>query len=66
MTYTVEVDTDLCMSSRECVRVAPDAFEIDEEEMVSRPTPAAATTGPALLRKAVSACPVNAIAARPD
>lgn len=64
MPHAVEVDSDICICSRECVRVAPDAFEIDEDEMVSKPTATAADADPAVLHQAVSACPVGAISVR--
>ncbi|MCU1432680.1 MAG: 4Fe-4S single cluster domain [Actinotalea sp.] len=64
MSYIVEIDADTCMCSRECVRVAPGAFIIDEDEMVARPTPAAASLEEAVVRRAVASCPVGAISAR--
>ena len=63
---TVEVDDGICMAAGECVRVAPDVFVIDEEEMVATTTPAVVGARPELLRRAAKACPVSAISVRPS
>lgn len=63
---TVEVDDGVCMAAGECVRVAPDVFVIDEEEMVATTTDAVAGASPDLLRRAAQACPVRAISVRPS
>lgn len=61
MTVRVAVDPDLCIGSAECVRIAPDAFRIDEARGVSEPTDLAATADAALLAEAERSCPTRAI-----
>ena len=60
----VTVDPDLCIGSGDCVRLLPDAFAIDESQGVAVPLAGAATTDPALLVKAASGCPTQAIRVR--
>lgn len=57
----VTIDPDLCIGSSECVRLVPEAFELDEEAGVSRPLPAAVWTDPDRLRTAAATCPTGAI-----
>jgi ferredoxin len=54
-------DPDLCIGSGECIRLVPEAFELDEEAGVSHPLPAAARTDPERLRATAAACPTGAI-----
>lgn len=62
MRLDVHVDPELCIGSGECVRLLPDAFQIDESLGVSVPLPAAETADPGLLLRARSNCPTHAIA----
>lgn len=64
MTEPVTVDPDLCIGAAECVRIAPTAFRIDEDENVSRPLTDAAATPLERLVDAARNCPTNAIAVR--
>jgi ferredoxin len=57
----VKVDPDLCVGTAECVRLAPRAFEIDEDRGVSVPRSGAATTDLAVLQEAAFSCPTRAI-----
>ena len=57
----VTVDPELCVGTAECVRLAPQAFEIDEDRGVSVPRSGAATTDLAVLREAAFSCPTRAI-----
>ncbi len=57
----VTVDPDLCIGSAECVRILPDAFQIDESRGVSVPQPAASSADLRLLAEAVRSCPSGAI-----
>lgn len=57
----VTVDPELCVGTAECVRLAPQAFEIDEDRGVSVPQPAAAETDLEILREAAFNCPTRAI-----
>lgn len=55
------VDSELCVGTAECVRLAPQAFEIDEDRGVSVPRSGAATTELDILREAAFNCPTRAI-----
>ena len=57
----VTVDRDLCIGSAECVRILPDAFQIDEALGVSVPQPAARSADLGLLAEAVRSCPTGAL-----
>ena len=57
----VTVDPELCVGTAECVRLAPQAFEIDEDRGVSVPRSGAATTELAVLQEAAFNCPTRAI-----
>lgn len=57
----VTVDPDLCIGSAECVRILPDAFQIDESRGVSVPQPAARSADLALLAESVRSCPTGAL-----
>lgn len=57
----VTVDPDLCIGSAECVRILPDAFQIDESRGVSVPQPAARLADLELLAEAVRSCPTGAL-----
>ena len=55
------IDPDLCIGSGECVRVAPAAFQLSEEEGIAVPQPGAAAEDPAQLVLAARNCPTRAI-----
>jgi ferredoxin len=57
----VTVDPELCVGTAECVRLAPQAFEIDEHRGVSVPRSGAATTDVEILKAAAFNCPTRAI-----
>ena len=61
MAVDVTVDPELCMGSGDCVRIAPAAFNLDEDAGISRPTPGAATTALDVLDEAARSCPTQAI-----
>lgn len=60
----VEIDRDLCVGFGDCVDAAPEAFELDDEEIAVFTTPEE-TSREELLR-ACRACPVDAITARDE
>lgn len=60
----VRVDADLCIGTGECVRIAPEAFRIDEARGVSVPRPGAARADRTLLEEAAFSCPTRAISLR--
>lgn len=57
----VIVDPELCVGTADCVRLAPQAFEIDEDRGVSVPQSGAATTDLDILKEAAFNCPTRAI-----
>ena len=57
----VTVDPELCVGTADCVRLAPQAFEIDEDRGVSVPRSGAATTDLDILQEAAFNCPTRAI-----
>jgi ferredoxin len=62
----VIVDPDVCVGSGDCALVAPEAFEVDEDEGVARVRSGAASTSPDLLRRAAYECPTGAITVDDD
>lgn len=62
----VTVDADLCVGTAECVRLAPDAFHLDDNDDIATVTPAAATTPSAQLHRAAYECPTGAITVDED
>jgi ferredoxin len=64
MLERVAIDPDLCIGSGECVRLAPEAFVLDEDLGVSLPLPPADRLDEERLAGIVGACPTAAIAVR--
>lgn len=62
----VTVDTDLCVGSGDCARIAPAAFEVDEAEGLSVVQPGAADTPVSQLQDAAYQCPTGAITVEDD
>ena len=56
----VRVDPDLCVGSGDCARVAPTAFEVDDEGLAVV-LEGARTTDRSKLQDAVRECPTGAI-----
>jgi ferredoxin len=61
MTIEVSVDPDLCIGSGDCVRIAPQAFQIDEAAGVSVPLPGAGDVDVEVLLRAARTCPTQSI-----
>lgn len=61
MATHVYVDADLCAGMAECVRIAPQAFQIDESRGVSVPLPEAGATQLDLLMTVARECPTTAV-----
>jgi ferredoxin len=59
MTYRIIVNRELCESNAECVSLAPEVFELDEEDLCVVVDPEGAKSKRILL--AARACPVDAI-----
>lgn len=57
----VTVDPELCIGTGDCVRLAPNAFQIDESRGVSVPQAGVATTDDDVLEEAAFNCPTRAI-----
>lgn len=60
----VEIDRDLCVGFGDCVDVAPQAFELDDEEIAVFTAPE--DTSREELLRACRSCPVDAITARDE
>jgi ferredoxin len=60
----VTVDRDTCVGTASCVGIAPGVFELDEEYKSVVIDPAGADDE--ALRRAVEACPVQAISIEED
>lgn len=58
----IEIDTDLCVGFGDCVDVAPEAFELDEDGIAFLTAPDSVDR--AALLDACRSCPVDAIIAR--
>ena len=63
MSYSAFVDPDICISSGNCVRRAPDAFVFNEDD-VAEATPEAAALADDLLVQIAKGCPVGAVRLR--
>jgi ferredoxin len=59
MTIEIDVDRDLCIGSGTCVRLAPGAFALDDDEIAT--VQDAHAVGVDKLRLAAEACPTSAI-----
>jgi len=57
---TVEIDRTLCIGSGSCVALAPEVFEIDEQNLVSFPENPP-DIDPDRLKEACAICPVDAL-----
>lgn len=58
----VEIDTKLCNGYGNCVMIAPDVFDLDEETLIAVVDGSAADAAPEqMLREAESDCPARAI-----
>lgn len=60
----LEIDRDLCVGFGDCVDVAPEAFELDDENVAVFTAPE--DTPREELLRACRACPVDAITARDE
>jgi ferredoxin len=60
MSYRIDVDRDVCMSSGKCVADAPGLFRFDDEEIAER-VPDAAEPGDARALDLARACPSGAL-----
>lgn len=60
----VEIDRDLCVGFGDCVDAAPDAFELDGEDVAVFTRPE--EVGRECLLEACRACPVDAITAHDE
>lgn len=57
---TVRIDRELCIGSGNCVKVAPDLFELDDETIASF-APGADSVPRAKILDACEVCPVQAL-----
>ena len=58
----VQVEPGLCEANGRCVTVLPEVFSLDEDDVlhIAGPGP---EVDPELIRRAVAACPLNALSA---
>lgn len=61
MTARVTIDETRCVGSGDCARIAPDAFEVDDDEGLARVQAGAAHVDRATLERAARECPTGAI-----
>ncbi|MCL2543854.1 MAG: ferredoxin [Nocardioidaceae bacterium] len=61
MTLKIKVDFDLCESNAMCEALAPDIFELDDDDMLQVDTDVVTDENEARVRQAAAACPRNAI-----
>lgn len=57
----IKVDFDLCESNALCEAVAPDVFELDDEDYLQLKTDQTTDENADAVRRAVAACPRAAI-----
>lgn len=57
---TVNIDRDACIGSGNCIKVAPELFELDDESIVVFAR-TAADAARALVLEACAVCPVEAL-----
>lgn len=55
------VDRDLCEANAVCCGIAPEVFELDDDEELVIKVPSPGPDQLALVRKAVDRCPRNAL-----
>ncbi|HEX3750307.1 MAG TPA: ferredoxin [Streptosporangiaceae bacterium] len=60
MTYRVEIDSDVCISSGMCVSEAPDLFRFDEDD-IAEMIPGGPTLPDAALLRLARTCPSGAL-----
>jgi ferredoxin len=65
-TMKITVDFDLCESNALCESLAPDVFELDDEDFLQLRTEETTPENLAAVRRAVQACPRAAISLEGD
>ncbi|HJQ04871.1 MAG TPA: ferredoxin [Nocardioides sp.] len=61
MTLKIKVDFDLCESNAMCEALAPDVFELDDDDFLQLNTDEVTSENEQRVRQAAAACPRNAI-----
>ncbi len=61
MSIRITIDEDLCVGSGDCARIAPDAFEVNEEAGLAVVRSGTSDLPLALLEDAAYQCPTGAI-----
>jgi ferredoxin len=61
MTLKIKVDFDLCESNAMCEALAPDVFELDDDDFLQLNTDVVTDENEQRVRQAAAACPRNAI-----
>jgi ferredoxin len=62
----IKVDFDLCESNALCESLAPEVFELDDDDFLQLKTEETTTDNLAAVRRAVQACPRAAISIEGD
>ena len=57
---TIKIDRSTCIATKNCIRVSPEVFELDEEKICSFVTPTNEVEKEIII-EACSVCPVNAL-----
>jgi ferredoxin len=57
----LRVDRDLCEANGVCTGIAPDVFDLDDEDELQILQPSPATQALASVEQAVASCPKNAL-----
>jgi len=61
MTLKIKVDFDLCESNAMCEALAPDIFQLDDDDFLQLTTDQVTPENEQRVRQAAAACPRNAI-----
>ncbi len=62
----IEVDWDRCESNGICESMAPDVFELDDEDMLQIDDPTVTPANRAAVERAVASCPKAALSIAED
>ncbi len=58
--FTIRVNRSRCIATTNCIKVAPEVFALDSDDVITV-QPGAKSPGRAMLAEACSVCPVDAL-----
>ena len=61
MTHKISIDWDLCESNAMCEALAPDIYEVDDDDMLQIHDDTVTEDNRALVEQTVASCPKSAI-----